>query len=160
MDPASLRRASAAALLLATAVLASSPPALAQNNFRQVDLVSDVAGRAAIQDADLVNPWGLVPGPTGVFWASDNGTGKSTLYQPDGSKVSLVVTIPGGENTGIDVGLFGDSSFVFPSADTTARAIFIFVAENGTIFAWNNNVNLNNAVQVASTTDAIYLGAA
>jgi len=41
-----------------------------------------------------------------------------------------------------------------------ARAIFIFVSEIGTISAWNNTVNLNNAIQVASTANAIYKGVA
>src|SRR5439155_6264580 len=138
-------------LFAATVVLTASRPAAAQHSFSETDLVSDLAGRAALTDPDLVNPWGLVPGAQGVFWASNNGTGTSTLYQPSGAKVGLVVTIPGGANTGVALTDANAAAFAIPSADTTARAIFIFVSEGGTISAWSNRLDPTKAVQVAST---------
>jgi uncharacterized protein (TIGR03118 family) len=153
-----MRSASLAALFAAALISTTTAAAFAQR-YTERDLVSDIAGRAVRTDANLVNPWGLVPGGSGVFWVSDNHTGVSTLYQPDGSIVNLVVTIPEGAPTGIVVTNPADSSFAIPSADTTARAVFIFVTENGTVVAWNNTFG-PTSVQVASTPDAIYKGVA
>src|ERR1700737_1851491 len=52
--------------------------------FRWVNLQSDIPGVADRTDANLVNPWGLAVGPTGIFWVADNHTGVSTLYAPNG----------------------------------------------------------------------------
>src|SRR5690349_2208044 len=141
-----MRRSTTAALLFASS-LALAAAAQAQE-FRQTNLVSDVSGLALHMDPNLVNPWGLVPGPTGVFWASNNGTGTSTLYQPDGTPLSLVVTIPGGGNSGVVLAAPSDSSFRIPSDDSTARAIFIFVTQGGKVAAWSPLVNSTNAIQV------------
>src|SRR5262245_57134130 len=83
-----------AALLLASTSLLSAPAGA--QRYNEVDLVSDLSGRALNTDSHLQNPWGLVPGPTGVFWVSNNKTSTSTLYDPDGTAHSLVVNIPGG----------------------------------------------------------------
>ena len=58
------------------------------------NLQSDIAGVAEHVDANLVNPWGMAVGSTGIIWVSDNGTGVSTLYNQDGTAVPLVVAIP------------------------------------------------------------------
>ena len=39
--------------------------------------------KAKIHDKNLINPWGLVQGPT-PFWVSDNNAGVSTLYDGNG----------------------------------------------------------------------------
>ena len=39
---------------------------------------------AANVDPNLINPWGISFGPATPFWASDNGTGVSTLYSAAG----------------------------------------------------------------------------
>jgi uncharacterized protein (TIGR03118 family) len=153
-----MRRTSITALLLGC-TLALAATAGAQE-FRQTNLVSDVSGLALFTDSHLVNPWGLVPGATGVFWASNNGTGTSTLYDADGTPHPLVVTIPGGGNTGVVLAAASDSSFRIPSADTSARAVFLFVTENGTVAAWSPLVDMNNAIEVASVDGAVYTGAA
>jgi len=65
------------------------------DTYSWTNLQSDIAGVAAHTDPNLVNPWGVaVPSPNGPIWVSDNGTGVSTLYRPDGTALSLVVTIP------------------------------------------------------------------
>src|SRR6188474_316195 len=156
-----MRVVSRTAPLAAAALLALlSTSAVAQHRFNETDLVSDISGRAQRTDPNLVNPWGIVPGPTGVFWVSDEATGVSTLYQPDGTIVPLVVTIPGGGPTGIVVTSAQDSIFEIPSADTVARAVFIFATSHGTIAAWSPTVNQTNAIEVASTSEAVYLGLA
>src|SRR5215469_7727735 len=49
------------------------------SGYLQVNLVSDQAGSALIQDPNLVNPWGAsLPATNGGLWVSDNGTGVST----------------------------------------------------------------------------------
>ena len=58
-------------------------------------LVSDGNVPADFTDANLVNGWGVAFNPNGPVWVSDNGTGKSTLYDGTGKPQSLVVTIPG-----------------------------------------------------------------
>jgi hypothetical protein len=84
------RRLTGLALVLAVtaAMLAVGPSAVAdqagheqQTAYHQTNLVPDIPGRAAITDPDLVNPWGLVAGPTTPIWSNDNGTGLSTLYR-------------------------------------------------------------------------------
>ena len=69
--------------------------------YTQHNLVSDVPGAADHTDSDLVNPWGIAFNPNAVVWIANNGTGTSTLYDGDGNKPSLVVTIPGGSPTRI-----------------------------------------------------------
>src|SRR5438270_1740694 len=79
--------------LLALAVTAASvavalPAGAAGNTFRVTTRVTDAS------DSALVNPWGMSQGPSSPVWVSDNGTGKSTLYQAKASpKVPLTVTI-------------------------------------------------------------------
>jgi hypothetical protein len=49
-----------------------------QDRFTVTNLVSDVRGRAAVNDPALVNPWGLAMGKT--LWVSAAGTGLATVY--------------------------------------------------------------------------------
>jgi uncharacterized protein (TIGR03118 family) len=152
-----MKTATIAAILLVFALPTS--PALAQR-FTQTNLVSDINGEALRTDANLVNPWGLAPGASGVFWASNNVTGTSTLYDPDGTIRPLIVTIPGGSPTGLVATAASDSAFDVPNGTTTARAAFIFVSQGGTISAWSPAVNMTNAIQVESDPEAIYTGVA
>ena len=144
--------------LVATLLAAGS--ASAQQKFSQTNLVSDIGGLALYTDPNLVNPWGLVPGTSGVFWSANNESGTSTLYNADGSIRPLVVTIPGGKATGVVATLPADSSFWIPSGKSMGRAVFIFVTQNGTVAAWNPSVNMTTAIQVAATAGAVYTGAA
>jgi len=147
------------AVLLLVFALPTSRPAQAQR-FTQTNLVSDLSGQALRTDANLVNPWGLAPGGSGVFWAANNVTGTSTLYDPDGTIRPLVVTIPGGAPTGVVATSPGDSAFDVPNGATTARAVFIFVSQTGIISAWSPAVNQTNAISVEDDTAAVYTGAA
>ena len=58
------------------------PPLI--TGFNQTLLVSDVAIGTATVDPSLINPWGISFSPTGVLWVANQGTGTSTLYNPDG----------------------------------------------------------------------------
>lgn len=121
--------------LAAAILIAAAGSAHAQ--YIQRNLVSDVAGMADVTDPDLVNPWGIAFNPTGFVWVSDNHSGKSTLYDGNGVKQSLIVDIPsltnpmGGSPTGI--AFYGGSGFT-TSPGNPAR--FIFAGEDGTISVW------------------------
>ena len=81
-------------------------------------------------DADLVNAWGLSRGPTSPWWVADNGTGYSTVYHADGSKlVAPRVLIPGGAPTGT---VFNPQSL----AGDFNGDLFLFASEAGMITAW------------------------
>src|SRR4029077_8531724 len=63
-------------------------------NFLQTNLVSDIPGMAQAFDPNLVNPWGLVASSGSPWWVSDNNAGVSTLYNGQGQKQALQVSIP------------------------------------------------------------------
>ena len=66
-----------------------------RNAYVVAPLVSNVSGRATVQDTVLQNAWGVAFSPAGSpFWVNDNGTGCSTLYSGAGTKVPLQVSIP------------------------------------------------------------------
>ncbi len=145
----------AALLLLAIPVSAKQNPAKIQH-YRQINLVSDLAGVAQLQDTNLVNAWGISFNSMSPFWVSDNGTGKSTLYSvtndssgtPIASKVPLEVNIPGeGNPTGQ---LFNNTSAFHGDA-------FIFASEDGTISGWRPALGTNAEV-LATNNNAVYKG--
>ena len=142
-------------------------PAAAQR-YKQINLVSDIPGKAAHTDSHLVNSWGIVRSSTGPFWVADNGTGVSTLYNGSGQAFPtgspLVVTIPpvpGSSSSATPTGVvFNGENDDF---DVTAGnpAIFIFVTEDGTISAWSPNVSFTQAIlKVNNSSKAVYKGAA
>jgi uncharacterized protein (TIGR03118 family) len=149
MHRSRVRSRCAAALAVPVVLALAGPVRAADNSYQQRNLVSDAS------DPDLVNPWGLAFNPFAVAWVADNGTGKSTLYDGRGVKQALVVNIPGGKPTGI---VFSGSPTDFPVSNQPS--VFIFSTENGVIAAWSPNVDLNNAIQVFSSSEAIFKGLA
>jgi uncharacterized protein (TIGR03118 family) len=153
------------------ALLAVGPSAVAdpagheqRTAYHQTNLVSDLPGRAAITDPNLVNPWGLVAGPTTPIWSNDNGTGVSTLYNGgvNGSApgiVPVVVHVPGGLDTGI---VFNAApGFTVSAGGVSGSARFIFANLLGSISGWSPNVPLNgNAELKATVKGASYTGLA
>jgi NHL repeat len=109
--------------------------------FRWINLQSDIPGVADRTDPNLVNPWGLAVGPTGIFWVADNHTGVSTLYAPNGKPNPLIVTIPASSGIATDVASPTGLVFnPFPKAFLLSNgkpALFIFDAEDGGVSAWN-----------------------
>jgi uncharacterized protein (TIGR03118 family) len=106
-------------------------------------------------DPNLVNPWGVGESATSPFWVADNGSGQSTLYNTAGTPLALVVSIPtpgdplgtSGAPTGLvfntstDPNEFKISGVTSANAPTSARAVFLFATEDGTILGWNPGVN-------------------
>ena len=87
-------------MLLAAAVLAISSAAPAQYTVQ--NLVTTNKTGAPHHDSNLVNAWGISFLPTSPFWVSDNGTGKTSIYDPSGNLL-LVVSIPPASGTGMRV---------------------------------------------------------
>lgn len=151
-----------------TLALVLSPPAFSQEDrlplysansepvqqYTQVNLVSNLAGVAAVTDPNLANAWGLSRSSGGDWWVSDNTTGLSTLYSgTTGAIAPLVVTIPPADpntsSTGSPTGTIfnGTTDFAIAPGKT---AIFLFATEDGTISGWNPGVNPGKAVIVVN----------
>jgi uncharacterized protein (TIGR03118 family) len=127
--------------LIAVFVLSAGNAALAQ--YTLTSLVTTSA------DPNLVNAWGMAYATGGPFWISDNGTGKSTVYDATGSIVPLVVTIPAASGAkGSPTGLVANSTsgFVITQNGVSGAASFIFATGDGTISGWNPSVNASSAV--------------
>jgi hypothetical protein len=102
--------------------------------------------------------WGIAEPTSGPWWVADNGTDKSTLYNADGTKRSLVVSIVNGAPTGTVFN--GGSGFVVSLGAKSGPAAFIFASESGTISGWNPNVDPTNSVVAVTTAGAVYKGLA
>ena len=101
-------------------------------------------------DANLVNPWGIVAGPTTPLWISANGSGTALVYTGAGVKNALTVTIPGdGTPTGA---AFNGSSGAF-NGD-----LFLFDSEDGTVSGWRNALGSAAETLVVGSTANVYKG--
>jgi uncharacterized protein (TIGR03118 family) len=149
---------SAAVLLVALSVLTSASSAASPNSYLVTNLVSDEPGVATTLDPKLVNAWGLAALAGSPWWVADNGTDFSTLYQANGTKVGLEVSIPDGGPTGLVAN--AGASFVVTNGMVSGPARFIFDTEGGLILGWNPAVNPNQAVVAVNRPDSIYLGLA
>ena len=162
------------ALATATTAFAQMPPvpgtAGTTPSYTQTNLVSSMKSlKAKIHDKNLLNPWGLVQGPT-PFWVSDNNAGVSTLYDGTGKptdiakKTPFVVTIP---PPGMSTSAAAPSGLVFNAAsgDFTGD-LFIFSTEDGTIAGWqqadgaNAVRHVDNSAIPTAQNGAVYKGLA
>jgi uncharacterized protein (TIGR03118 family) len=158
------------ALLLVAGMVGSLPAHATTSTFEQVNLVSDIPGKALHTDPDLVNPWGISHSGGSPFWVSDNGTGVSTLYTGDGTPRPLVVTIPppAGSPPGTTAAPTGQvfnntmMDFVVTQGGRSGSSVFIFTTEDGTISGWNPTVDPMHAILAVdnSASEAIYKGLA
>ncbi len=140
-----LKKERALAFALASAALAFGTVAQAQ--YHQHNLVSDLTGLADHVDTNLKNPWGMAFSSTSPIWVANNGTGTSTLYDGNGVAAPLIVsTVPAGAPTGI---VFNGSSDFNVTSNGTGPAKFIFDSENGILTGWNPSITgTNSAVGV------------
>jgi uncharacterized protein (TIGR03118 family) len=132
--------------------------------YQQTNLVSNIPGLAVSTDPNLINPWGVSLTSTGQFRVSDNGTGLSTVYDVNGNTQPGTVVIP------LPAGSTGDASaptgnvrntttdFVISENGRSGPATNLFATEDGTIAAWNPDVDPDHALIVAdlSTVGAVY----
>lgn len=128
----------------------------------QTNLVSDLAGAAAVTDPNLVNAWGISESSGSPFWISDNNSGLSTLYVVPGASGAsgapvtvnpLVVNIPtpasptGGTPSGTvfnpqgAAGAFKVTGLNKSGQTASAAAAFLFDSEDGTITGWNPGID-------------------
>ena len=149
------------ALITLSAILCI-PSIVSAQFYQKTKLVSNIPGKAAFTDPNLVNPWGIAHAPNGPWWVGDNGTGVSTLYagtgQPSPSSTVNIPPTSGGSGNGPVTGIVfnGTSDFAVTTGNS---AVYIFVTEEGTISAWNPNVDQNNAILKADNSpDANYKG--
>ncbi len=154
----------ASAVLAASLGVASTLAHADSGSYAVTYLVSDGSVPAAHVDPNLVNGWGVAFNPNAVVWLSDNGTGKSTLYDGTGTPQSLVVDIPsptgptGGTPTGIVFN--GSSDFKVTNGTTSGPAAFIFATEDGIIAGWNPTVDGTHALPAVQKAGAVYKGIA
>jgi uncharacterized protein (TIGR03118 family) len=137
---------------------------IAEAQFKQTDLVSDLSGLATITDPNLKNTWGVtaIPGAS-PFWINNEGTSTSSLYSVTGATTITPVNLNGAPGTNFaaipgigPTGTVGNSGMSFGIAG--GPALFIFANLNGTISAWNLS-NINSATHNASTVEATTTGA-
>ncbi len=154
MNHAFCRKFMAGALFV-LALAFTSTLALAQ--YTATTLVKNTGKKG---DTQLINPWGLAYGPSAPFWLSDEGTGLSTLYDGNGVKQSLVVTIPTASGTGVGTptGIVYNASSEFKIKTWTSA--FLFCTLDGTISGWSH-FEPNTALIGANTkSGAVYTGLA
>jgi uncharacterized protein (TIGR03118 family) len=161
-------------LAVLTCALALSTPILAdQGNgnshksgggYNVTNLVSDIPGLTVNQDSNLVNGWGIVSGPTTPMWVSDNGSGKSTVYDGTGAlKLTVMIPGPGGTGQGAPTGIVVNlgasptsNDFLVAGAGTAAR--FMWATEDGTIAAWAGGASAT--IKFTASDGAVYKGLA
>ncbi|MDH6153691.1 MULTISPECIES: TIGR03118 family protein [Paraburkholderia] len=156
-----------AAAVIVLAAAFTSGHAAGDDAYVVTPLVSNVAGAAPKVDGVLRNAWGIAFSPAASpFWINDNATGCSTLYDGEGAKLPLQVSIPLPGNVipksacspvlpnhahktapAAPTGIVWNPSSAFLVPGTNIAAAFIFATEDGTISAWAGGLNpANNAV--------------
>jgi uncharacterized protein (TIGR03118 family) len=142
---------------------------LSAGGYVQTNLVSDIPNLARHTDPNLVNSWGITASPDGNVRVSDNGTGLSTLYASNGTALPQVVTIPPPADSpaGTTAAPTGNvlnmtSDFVIREGHRSGPATFVFATEDGTLSAWNPEVNSTDAISTVdnSGSGAVYKGLA
>ena len=125
------------------------------NHYVQHNLVSDIQGLADRTDANLVNPWGIARSGGSPWWVNDNGTSVSEVFDAAGNPFPanspLVVTLPDGPT-----GIVFNNTTDFQLGGKPAS--FIFVAEDGSVSAWNGGASAT--VEVPASDANIYKGLA
>jgi uncharacterized protein (TIGR03118 family) len=144
-----------ALLLIGLLMTLGSSSALSaqQAGYFQTNLVSNTAGVANTTDTQLLNPWGISILPGQDFWIANNNSGTSTLYDAQGNKNALVVTIPGATKNpngncspGCPTGTvangngsyFGGGSFLF---DTEDGIIANWTGASSAVVAFDNSAS-------------------
>src|SRR5437868_2627889 len=134
----------------------SSHARAGRNAYEVERLVSDdtTVVPAEHQDPLLVNAWGLAASPTGPWWVANADSNSSTLYDGEGVKQTLEVTVAGGP-TGL---VFHGGAGLLVNGFASR---FIYATESGTLVAWAPQLQPNTvavAVVNNSASEASYKG--
>ena len=129
--------------------------------YSQTNLVSNTTKVAKTTDSQLLNPWGISILPGQDFWIANNNSGTSTLYDAQGNKNALVVTIPsathnanGNCSPGCPTGTVANTNGSYFGGGS-----FIFDTEDGIIANWNGGSSAVVAFD-NSASGAVYKGLA
>jgi uncharacterized protein (TIGR03118 family) len=166
--------AAAAGFLVLAAGSALAADADDRTAYIRTDLVSNVQNLVQPMDSNLQNAWGVANAPGGPLWVSDNNDGLSTLYDGNGAKINLTVTIPlpagrAAPPAAAPTGIVWNptTAFKITVGAASAPASFIFDSEDGTITAWSSTVDpivngLSTATLVVDNSGkgAVYKGLA
>jgi uncharacterized protein (TIGR03118 family) len=132
-----------------------------QAGYSQTNLVSNTAGVGKTTDTQLSNPWGISIFPGQDFWIANNNGGTSTLYDAQGNKNALVVTIPGAAKNpngncspGCPTGTVANTNGSYFGGGS-----FIFDTEDGIIANWTGGTSAVVAFD-NSASGAVYKGLA
>jgi uncharacterized protein (TIGR03118 family) len=132
-----------------------------QSGYSQTNLVSNTAGVATTIDPQLLNPWGIAFLSGQDFWIANNNSGTSTLYDGQGNKNALVVSIPGATKNpngncspGCPTGMVANGNGSYFGGGS-----FIFDTEDGIIANWNGGTSAVVAYD-NSASGAVYKGLA
>ncbi|HEY4051661.1 MAG TPA: TIGR03118 family protein [Acidobacteriaceae bacterium] len=124
-------------------------------HYNQTNLVGSSPGIAPVTDPLLVDDWGLARASNKSWWANDNDTGVSTLYNGAGAKNPLVVTIPPVDpqksTKGSPTGIISSGSTTDFLIGSGQAAQFVFATHDGGIAAWNPNVAISQGASAPST---------
>jgi hypothetical protein len=163
------RKVSARLSILYFAIALIAPVcAIAQSdNYRQVDLVSNVPGQALNIDRDLVNPWGIASAPGQAFRIVENTNGSFTRYDATGAQQlfgARIATPAGATSIPHPTGVAANSTGLFVPPGSLASP-FLFSTQEGTISGEyadaNRNVLLTSILVVDnSSRGAVYTGLA
>jgi uncharacterized protein (TIGR03118 family) len=155
------------AFVMACATLA--PLASFAQQYQETDQVANAAGHnAKLIDPRMINPWGIARNSTGTWWvAAEDGAvailfnGEGIAVNAQGAQPPLVVTIPhaaqGPEGGPAGIVFNGSSDF---DVEPGNPAKFIFASFDGTISAWNPQVNPTVAIEKVKATPGSRLTAA
>src|SRR5689334_13098111 len=99
--------------------------------YIQTNLVSDIAGLAAITDPSLKNPWGISHSPTSPFWTSNQGTSTATLFAVTGGTNVTKVTAVNPPTGNIAIPKFGGGPAQGPTGQVNNTNTASFPVGNG-----------------------------
>jgi uncharacterized protein (TIGR03118 family) len=126
---------------------------MVMTTWKNNPLVSNRPNQAAHDDADLIDPWGII-----LFneklWVNAAGTDFILNYDTFGNKLLGSITIRDADNissypTGIAANC--NSNFTVTNGTTTKSSQFVIVTEHGTIQAYSPHVDTLNTFFILNT---------